>query len=72
LTESANGETQKIDLTARLRDLDEQRLAQLTDPELVAVINQRRYFADLHQQEQWKKRKLKFQKKLRFKRPQKF
>ena len=62
-------EPEKLDLTKRLTDLDEQRLAGLSDGELVATINQRRYFADLKLQDEWKRRKQKQRKPLRFKRP---
>lgn len=55
-----------IDLKARLKDLDRQRLAQLEDHDLVAVINQRRYFADLKAEKEWKKKHAPKRKKLRF------
>ena len=61
-----------IDLTKRLADLDEQRLAQLPDGELVATMNQRRYLADLKQQDEWKRRKQAQSRKRRFKRPRQF
>ena len=51
---------------ARLESLDEQRLAQLPDHDLVAVINQRRYFADLKAEEKWKKDHAPKRKRLRF------
>lgn len=60
--------TETINLKDRLKQLDRQRLAQLPDSELVAVINQRRYFADLKAEEQWKKDHAPKRKKLRFKR----
>jgi hypothetical protein len=59
-----------IDLKARLKDLDRQRLAQLEDDNLVAVINQRRYFADLKAEQKWKKDHAPKRKKLRFLRNQ--
>ena len=62
------GET--IDLKARLKDLDRQRLAQLEDIDLVATINQRRYFADLKAEQKWKKDHAPKRKKLRFLRNQ--
>lgn len=62
--ETHTGET--VDLKARLKDLDRQRLAQLEDVDLVAVINQRRYFADLKAEKEWKKKHTPKRKKLRF------
>jgi hypothetical protein len=62
----------KLDLTKRLADLDEERLTGLPDAELVATMNQRRYFADLKQQDEWKRQKNKNRKKLRFRRPKQF
>jgi hypothetical protein len=59
-----------IDLKKRLKDLDRQRLAQLPDIDLVATINQRRYFADLKAEEKWKKDHQPKRKKLRFLRNQ--
>jgi hypothetical protein len=61
---------ESIDLTKRLKDLDRQRLAQLEDVDLVAVINQRRYFADLKAEQKWKKDHQPKRKKLRFLRNQ--
>jgi hypothetical protein len=58
--------SETIDLKARLKDLDRQRLAQLEDIDLVAVINQRRYFADLKAEKEWKKKHTPKRKKLRF------
>ena len=58
-----------LDLTKRRADLDEQRLAGLTDAEMGATITQRRYFADLKLQDEWKRRQKKQRKPLRFKRP---
>jgi len=46
-----------INLKQRFAELDEQRLAELPDAELVATINQRRYLADLKQEHKWKKEK---------------
>jgi hypothetical protein len=57
-----------IDLAKRLKNLERQRLAQLPDNDLVAVINQRRYFADLRAEEKWKKDHQPKRKKLRFQR----
>jgi hypothetical protein len=59
-----------IDVKKRLKDLDRQRLAQLPDHDLVATINQRRYFADLKAEEKWKKDHKPQRKKLRFLRNQ--
>jgi hypothetical protein len=59
-----------IDLKKRLKDLDRERLAQLEDDDLVAVINQRRYFADLKAEQKWKKDHAPKRKKLRFLRNQ--
>jgi hypothetical protein len=55
-----------IDLKARLKDLDRQRLAQLEDVDLVATMNQRRYYADLKAEQKWKKEHAPKRKKLRF------
>lgn len=59
---------EQINLKARLKELDRKRLAQLPDHELVATINQRRYFADLKAEDEWKKKHTPKRKKLRFKR----
>jgi hypothetical protein len=59
---------QTINLKQRLKDLDHQRLAQLPDHDLVAIINQRRYYADLKAEDEWKKKHTSKRKKLRFQR----
>jgi hypothetical protein len=75
LTSSGNSEelsavTTTLNLKKRLKDLDRQRLAQLPDQNMVAVINQRRYFADLKAEEEWKKKQAGKRRKLKFKRNQ--
>lgn len=56
------------DLTKRLEDLDDQRLAAMPDDDMVSIMVQRRYFADLRLTDKWKKQnKLRFR-QLRFQR----
>ena len=59
----------KLDLRKRLEDLDERRLAQLPDHDLVSVIAQRKHFAHLQFEDKWKKQSAgRGYHKLRFKR----
>jgi hypothetical protein len=58
-----------INLNARLKELDDERLSAIPDAEMVALVMQRKYFADLRRQEACRKKKQRYQKKLRFKRP---
>lgn len=54
------------DLAPRLEALDDQRLAAMPDDQMVSIMVQRRYFADLKLKEQWKKKEQPKKRKLRF------
>ena len=57
-----------FDLPKCLLDLEDQRLAQLSESELLATINQKKYMAHLRWQAERKKRNRRFGRRRRFQR----
>jgi hypothetical protein len=57
-----------LDLRKRLLDLEDQRLAELSESELLATINQKKYMAHLKWQHERKNRNRRFGRRRRFQR----
>lgn len=60
--------SEKWDERKHLESIDDLRLSCVPDEELVSIMVQRKYLADLRLQDKWKKEKKKFHRPLRFKR----
>jgi hypothetical protein len=65
---ASSGTATELDLKQHLEQLDEMRLADMPDSEMVATIHQRRYMADLRLRDSWKTKTRTFKRKLKFQR----
>ncbi len=59
----------KLNLRTHLEKLDDQRLAAVSDDQMVSEMVQRRYLADLRLKDKWNKQNKGKKRKLRFHRP---